>query len=133
VDSDASSIRRARKKSKAELSTKDVSDEESADNSEFSDEQSGITVGTLNNLDLELTDSKFPSRDDPISSSFNDDTFQFEEGDASTSARRKRDRKGSAKTANTVDNKALGIMDSMIEAQQAQIANLKTEVAPQHC
>ena len=91
--------------------------------------QSGITVGTLNNLDLETTDSKFPSRDDPISSSFNDDSFQFEEGDASTSARRKRDRKGSVKTGNTVENKALGIMDSMIEAQPDQIANLKKEVA----
>jgi hypothetical protein len=91
--------------------------------------QSGITVGTLNNLDLELTDSKFPSRDDPISSSFNDDTFQFEEGGVSTSARHKRDRKGSAKTANAGDKKALGIMDSMFEAQQTQIANLKMEVA----
>jgi len=93
----------------------------------------GITAGTLNNLDLEMTNSKFTSRDDPISSSCNDESFQFREKDASTSARRKRDRKGSAKTVDTVDNKALGIMDSMIEAQQAQIANLKTEVAPQHC
>ena len=113
MDSDASSTRHARKKNKAELSTKSVSDEESADNSESSDEQLGITVGTLNNLDLETTD-QFPSRDDPISSSFNDDSFQLEEGDASTSARRKRDRKGSAKTGNMADKKALGIMDSMI-------------------
>ena len=38
MDSDASSTRQAHKKSKAERSTKDVSDEESADNSEFSDD-----------------------------------------------------------------------------------------------
>ena len=83
----------------------DVSDEESADHSEFNDAQSGITVGTLNNIDLETTDSKFPSRDDPISSSCNDESFQLEEGDASTSARRKRDRKDSSKTANTGEHR----------------------------
>ena len=43
-------------------------------------------------------------------------------------SRRKRDRKGSAKTGDTGENKALEIMDSIIEAQQTQIAYLKTEV-----
>ena len=62
-ESDASSTRHARKKSKAELSQSDVSDEESADDSDFNDVQSGITAGTLNNLDLEITGSTFPSRE----------------------------------------------------------------------